>query len=50
MNDNVKELIEIIDAYLPNSYEVLEGDDETLHVKERATGKHFEIKVSEAED
>lgn len=40
-------LIHAIDECLPNSYVVLEGDNETLYVKERNTGKHFEIKVSE---
>ncbi|MBT9841481.1 hypothetical protein [Blautia sp. MCC283] len=49
MNEGIKELINVIDEYLPNSYKVLEGDEETLYVKERTTGKHFEIKVTEAE-
>ena len=43
-------LIRTIDECLPNSYVVLEGDSETLYIKERNTGKHFEIKVSEIID
>lgn len=43
-------LIQIIDEYLPNSYMVLEGNHEALYVKERETGKHYEIKVTEMID
>ena len=40
-------LIQVIDENLPTSFVVLDGDHETLYVKERNTGKHYEIKVSE---
>ena len=40
-----KELLEEIDANLSNRYVVLEGDDDTLYVKDRTNGEHFAIKV-----
>lgn len=40
-------LIQVIDENLPTLFVVLDGDHETLYVKERNTGKHYEIKVSE---
>lgn len=43
-------LIQAIDENLPTSFVVLDGDHETLYVKERNTGKHYEIKVSEIID
>lgn len=43
-------LIQTIDECLPNSFAVLESNDEALYVKERNTGKHYEIKVSEIVD
>lgn len=43
-------LIHVIDELLPNTYKVLDGDADTIFVFERATGKHYEIKVSELAD
>lgn len=40
-----KELINEIDATLSNRYVVLEGDDNTLYVKDRQNGEHFAIHV-----
>ena len=42
-----RDLIYEIDNVLTNRYVVLEGDDETLYVKDRETGRHFEIKVTQ---
>lgn len=43
-------LIHVIDELLPNTYKVLDGDADTIFVFERATGKQYEIKVSELAD
>lgn len=43
-------LIHVIDELLPNTYKVLDGDADTIFVFERATGKRYEIKVSELAD
>ena len=43
-------LIHVIDELLPNTYKVLDGDADTIFVFERATGNHYEIKVSELVD
>lgn len=43
-------LIHVIDELLPNAYKVLDGDADTIFVFERATGKRYEIKVSELAD
>lgn len=45
-----RDLIYEIDNLLTNRYVVLEGDDETLYVKDRETGRHFEIKVTWCDD
>lgn len=45
-----RDLIYEIDNVLTNRYVVLEGDDETLYVKDRETGRHFEIKVTWCDD
>ena len=45
-----RDLIYEIDERLSNRYVVLEGDDDTLYVKDRETGKHFEIKVTWCDD
>lgn len=50
MTDGVEKLISEIDERLSNAYKVLEGDEDTLYVKERATGIHYQIKVSECND
>ena len=50
LEDCVKNLIDKIDERLSNDYKVLEGTSDTLYVKERSTGKHLEIKVTELAD
>ena len=50
LEDCVKNLIDEIDKRLSNAYKVLEGNSDTLYVKERSTGKHLEIKVTEIAD
>lgn len=50
LEDCVKNLIDEIDKRLSNAYKVLEGNSDTLYVKERSTGKHLEIKVTELAD
>ena len=47
MTDGVEKLISEIDERISKAYKVLEGDEDTLYVKERATGIHYQIKVSE---
>ena len=39
-------LVDVIDSCLPNSYVVLEGDKDTLYVKNRKTGDHYSIRVA----
>jgi len=46
----MEELLEAIDEGLSNRYKVLEGDDETLYVKDRETEEHYAIHVSLCED
>lgn len=46
----MKELLEAIDMGLNNRYVVLDGDEHTLCVKDRETGKHFDIIVKETEE
>lgn len=53
-NKDVKKLIHAIDEMLPNNYVVvgytaIDEEQEALYIKDRETGKHFEIKVSESE-
>jgi hypothetical protein len=48
--NNMKELLEAIDMGLNNRYVVLDGDEHTLCVKDRETGKHFDIIVKETEE
>lgn len=50
MTDGVEKLISEIDERLSNAYKVLEGDEDTLYVQERATGIHYQIKVSECNE
>jgi hypothetical protein len=45
----MEELLEAIDMGLSNKYVVLEGDHETIYVKDRDTGKHYAIHVNECE-
>ena len=45
-----KELLDEIDACLSNRYIVLEGDNDTLYVKDRETGEHYAIKVEQLTD
>lgn len=42
-----KEIIDMIDNRLSMAYKVLDGDDHSIIVKDRATGKEFEIVVKE---
>lgn len=42
-----KEIINIIDDRLPMAYKVLDGDDHSIIIKDRVTGKEFEIIVKE---
>lgn len=46
----MKELLESIDRGLSNRYKVLDGDDHTLCVKDRETGKSFDIILKEANE
>ena len=46
----MKELLEAIDMGLSNRYVVLDGYNNTLCIKDRETGKHFDIVVKEVED
>ena len=48
--DGERDLINVIDDVLTNRYVVLDGDDNTLYVKDRDTGNYFEIKVTECID
>ena len=43
----MEELLEAIDVGLNNRYKVLDGDDHTLCVKDRETGKHYDIIIKE---
>ena len=45
----MEELLEAIDMSLSNKYVVLEGDHETIYVKDRDTDKHYAIHVNECE-
>lgn len=47
---NEKEVIEMLDERITNDYVVLEGDEDTLYIKSRKSGKHFSIKVQECDD
>lgn len=42
-----KEIINMIDDRLSMAYKVLDGDDYSIIIKDRATGKEFEITVKE---
>ena len=42
-----KEIINMIDDRLSIAYKVLDGDDHSIIIKDRATGKEFEITVKE---
>ncbi len=46
----MEELLETIDNGLSNRYVVLEGDHETIYIKDRETEKHYAIHVSECAD
>ena len=46
----MKDLLEAIDEGLSNRYVILEGDDDTIYVKDRETEKHYAIHVSECVD
>ena len=42
-----KEIIDMIDNRLSMAYKVLDGDNHSIIVKDRTTGKEFEITVRE---
>ncbi len=44
---NEKEVIEMIDNVLPTNYEVLDGDNNSIIVKDRVSKKIFEITVKD---
>ena len=44
---NEKEMIDIIDDCLPTTCRVLDGDNNSIIIKEKTTGKEFEIIVKE---
>jgi len=46
----MKDLLEAIDEGLSNRYVILEGDEDTIYVKDRETEKHYAIHVSECVD
>ncbi len=46
----MKDLLEAIDEGLSNRYVILEGDEDTIYVKDRETEKHYAIHVSECID
>ncbi len=48
--DGERDLINVIDDVLTDRYVVLDGDGNTLYVKDRDTGNCFEIKVTECID
>lgn len=45
-----RDLIYEIYKVLTNRYVFLEGDNETLYMRDRETGRHFEIKVTWCDD
>lgn len=46
----MQELLEAICIGLNNRYVAVDGDAHTICVKDRKTGKHFDIVVKEAEE
>ena len=45
------DILEIIDSALALAgYNILEGDTDTLYIKDRKTGTHYVIKVNELTD
>lgn len=46
----MEELLEAIDAGLSNRYKVLEGDHDTLYVKDRTTETHYAIHIAECDE
>ena len=44
----MKELLEAIDVGLNSRYVVLDGDDHTLCIKDRETGKCFDVVVKDS--
>lgn len=45
----IEKIIEMLDRRITNDYKILEGDDDTLYIKSRETGKSYYIKVDECE-
>lgn len=48
MNE-VEKIIDMLDNQITNDYKILEGDDDTLYIMSRETGKSYSIKVKECE-
>lgn len=46
----MEELINEIECRLSNKYIILDGDHDTMYVKDRETGKQYEIKLQEIVD
>lgn len=44
---NEKEIIEMIDDVLPTNYKVLDGDNNSIIVKDRVSQKVFEITIKD---
>lgn len=42
-------LVNAIEERLPSDFKVLEGDEDSIYVKNRVTGNHYEIKIKECE-
>lgn len=50
MATDMEENVVLDSLNLPSNFKVLEGDRDTIYVKERFSGKTFEIKVNEISD
>lgn len=45
--EEIMELINSIEERLPGEYKILEGDEDSIYIVNRETGKHYEIKITE---
>lgn len=48
--DPVRQLLSDIETSLPDKYKILEGDDDTIYVKNTDTDKHFAIHIAECDE
>lgn len=48
--EEIRDLLNEIEMRLSNRYVVLDGDDNCICVKERKSGKHYDIFIKEAEE